>query len=179
MEDSQWQSMESDKPGEIWCNVLARFEQEVSPQDILALLLSDPLYSTLVRIEQSETNEFDTRGLIPRTRIVFSLVKARDIRWDVLTAAGAYVLSGSTLLTVAAGLLTPTVQSFTLLTPDELEVVLIMKALCGDLDHRKFTLRLDQIQVAAGPAIDMQLVIYDLEAKRVVRKHGDAWRLLP
>ncbi|SOC55285.1 hypothetical protein [Ornithinimicrobium cerasi] len=122
------------------------------------------------------------RQFVPHTRVFFHRPRAVELSWDATTAAGVYLATGSGSLASGLAILRRTVQTFRTLTANEMDVVLVMRGICGTRDRNRTTITRAQIAdvyEGAPAAKQLDLLLRSLMKKGVIIESDDGWRLVP
>jgi hypothetical protein len=146
--------------------------------DAVSILFALPETQGVLRVDGDQAaglNQF-----VPGTRIFFNAPRAKEIGWDVITAASVFAATGSTTLTTAVGIAQRAVRTFKLLDEDEMDVVLVMRGLCGSRDPAFTTITFEQLKgVYEGTQARPANRLRSLEKKGVLVRTDTGWRLLP
>ncbi|MGV1004995.1 MAG: hypothetical protein ACOYEV_09570 [Candidatus Nanopelagicales bacterium] len=158
---------------------LARLGFDVDALDALSVLLASPETSGRFRVAPIEEPE-GLRQYVPGTRLFFLRARADDLAWDAAIAASVYATTGSASLTTAVSIFRRSVQTFRLLSLDEMDVVLVMRALCGTRDREFTTITAEDLAAAyAGTDMDLDAQTTALVQKGALRRAQGGWVLVP
>lgn len=123
------------------------------------------------------------RQFVPHTRLFFNRPKAVDLGWDAVIAAGVFVMAGSGSLASGLTIMRRTIQTFRHLSPDEMDVVLVMRGICQSRDRNRTTISTREIAaVYMGSPLSAQAVdslLASLAKKGVINEVDGGWRLVP
>jgi hypothetical protein len=146
--------------------------------DVVSVLLMIPQMHDVIRVESDDVDGL--HQFVPKTRIFYEPLRAKELGWDACVAVSVFAATSSLPLGVAAGIAQRALRTFKLLTEDEMDVVLVMRALCGADDPFFTTISraaLDEVYEDTGADLDARLK--SLEKKGVVTRTDSGWRLVP
>lgn len=177
-----WETVEVVEVLEPWHSRLGRRGFEVDCNDVMSLILVSGQAQAALRVaeEPGEPDDGALRQFVPRTRLFFNRPKAVDLGWDAITAAGVYLMTGSASLASGLTMLRRTVQTFRHLSLEEMDVVLVMRAICGTRDHHRTTVTEDELRaVYEDSPVPRTPTVASLVKKVVVVEVDGGWRLVP
>lgn len=183
-----WESVEITDVLDPWVSRMRDLGFDVAAMDVMSVLVASGEVDTVLRVvadvrQDTATDREALRQFVPHTRVFFHRPKAVDLGWDAVTAGAVFAMTGSGSLASGLTILRRAIQTFRRLTPDEMDVVLVMRGLCGTRDRHRTTISLqDMTGVYEGSPVSTSRLVSLLESlqrKGVVLEVDGGWRLVP
>lgn len=190
--DEAWESVVVADLLEPWQSRLNNLGFGVDGGDVMSVIIASGEADIALRVVEvsddgdrgsgAAASEEALHQFLPRTRIFFHKPKAVDLGWDAVTAAGVFVMIGSGSLASGLAILRRTIQTFNLLSPDEMDVVLVMRGICGTRDRHRTTVSAEELEAVYGDSplsAYLPSLVASLVKKGVVTEVDGGWRLVP
>ena len=191
--DDIWESIEVADLVEPWRSRMTDLGFDVDGSAVMSVIVASGEADLALRVievgdgwdRQIGTNasEEALRQFVPHTRVFFHRPKAVDLGWDAVTAAGVFVTTGSGSLSSGVTILRRTIQTFKHLSLDEMDVVLVMRGICGTRDRHRTTISAGELAaVYRDSPVSAEAVarlVASLVKKGVVSEVDGGWRLVP
>jgi hypothetical protein len=191
--DDTWESVDVAEILEPWLSRLTDLGFDIDASDVMSVIVASGEVDLALRVVEAadglthgigtEAGEEALRQFVPHTRVFFHRPNAVDLGWDAVTAAGVFVTTGSGSLASGLTILRRTIQTFKHLSLDEMDVVLVMRGICGTRDRHRTTISAGELAAVyrdspvSAEAVASLLV--SLVKKGVVTEVDGGWRLVP
>lgn len=191
--DDIWESIEVADLVEPWRSRMTDLGFDVDGSAVMSVIVASGEADLALRVievgdgwgRQIGTNASEEvlRQFVPHTRVFFHRPKAVDLGWDAVTAAGVFVTTGSGSLASGLTILRRTIQTFKHLSLDEMDVVLVMRGICGTRDRHRTTISAGELAAvyrdSPVSAEAVATLVASLVKKGVVSEVDGGWRLVP
>lgn len=188
-----WESVEVADILEPWLSRMNDLGFDVEASDVVSVIVASGEVDRALRLVETDVGwlqetctdscEEALRQFVPHTRVFFHRPKAVDLGWDAATAAGVFVTTGSGSLASALTILRRTIQTFKHLSPEEMDVVLVMRGICGTRDRHRTTVSAGELAAvyrdSPVSAEALEALVTSLLKKGVVTEVDGGWRLVP
>jgi hypothetical protein len=172
-----------------WLSRVNALGYGVDADDVMSVIVASGEADSVLRIVEADSADIHAgpddealRQFVPHTRVFFHRPKAVDLGWDAVTAGGVFVTTGSGSLASGLTILRRTIQTFKTLTVEEMDVVLVMRGVCGTRDRHRTTVTAADLAVVyqdSPIAPSLEALIASLLKKGVVTEADGGWRLVP
>ena len=188
-----WESVEVADILEPWLSRMNDLGFDVEASDVMSVIVASGEADRALRLVEAadgwlqgtgiDAREEALRQFVPHTRVFFHRPKAVDLGWDAATAAGVFATTGSGSLASGLTILRRTIQTFKHLSPEEMDVVLVMRGICGTRDRHRTTVSAEELAAvyrdSPVSAEALEALVTSLLKKGVVTEVDGGWRLVP